>query len=636
VNYKEILTLYAFADDLDNLYIDFAGKNIKFPHNLESNLFEKGAAGKAIANLLNNKVEIGGKEKSFNEIIDLVTKSFGSDWNLNSLVDSILTLVGYDANKILDLLKESKYGTTIASILGVSRLEDLLDNGKLNILKILTADTLSEVLPATKQKLASGATVHKMNIGGLVAVVSAIPAIRDLGISEILGSGDNAGELTLSFSETNGAIKDFTIFAQLMGMRQEKVFQDEKGNDHALIPEISLKITDLSIKPLASDKSNGVALKTAKENYSDTVAFDETVELAASGIKINKFTDDGKDIYLNGKIIVNAKGMLDIVNTKAVIADTANGITANKTKANITVQLVNADEAPVPLAQLSYANGKLAGKIHDSIDLGIINEGWSGKTGFVYDLGADFNVADIVQDHIAAFIEDFFPSDETAVVSSDIPTYSLFQKISRVLDPGIGNILNVVTTPNNHLHIEIANILQTVVNIKEAVAPGGDNGWTEENRIEAIINSLTNPPYADKSIDDCVKILEQQMEIINGEEELDEEAKKEVFTTCKNAGLRILYLVAQNVRIAGVETKDSSNKDLSETEIYKNNIKAVLATEIVFEEICRAEFMQASPSRLRMQLSPYQPASSSLKMRTSLTSTKRTPTQAPKTRKSGL
>lgn len=577
--HKEILTLYAFADDLDNLYIDFAGKNIKLPHNLESNLFEKGAAGKALANLLKNKVEIGGQERSINEIIDLVTKSFGSNWDLNSLIDSVLTLVGFDANKIFTLIREMDGGPAIEALIktlfDVKSLEELLTDGKLDILRMMTVDNLSEILPATRQKLASGATVHRTNLSGILGMfIGSIPVIGD-DANEMLSQGDNMGEVALSFSEKSGVIQDFTISAQLMGLQHENAFYDAKGNGHTLTPELSLKIKDLSIKQLASDKSNGIKIK--KDNYSDTVAFDETLELAASGIKINKLDENGKDIYLNGKIIVNAKGMLDIVNTNAVIAKTDNGITANKTKANITVQLVNANDAPVTLAQVSYANGKIAGTVDSSIDLGLINENWSGKTGFVYDLGADFNVADFVQDHIASFVEGFF-QDETAEVSADEANRSLARKINHVLSPAFGNLLNILTTPDNHLHIEIENILKTVVSIKECVEPGGDGAWTEANRIEAIINTLTNPPYADKSIDQCVDILEQQMEILNGDEKLDETAMKEVFTACKNAGLRILYLVAQNVRIDGVETEN-----LSEIDIYKNNIKAVLGAEIVFD-----------------------------------------------------
>ena len=33
-NHQEILTLYAFANDIDNIYIDFAGNNVKLTNNL--------------------------------------------------------------------------------------------------------------------------------------------------------------------------------------------------------------------------------------------------------------------------------------------------------------------------------------------------------------------------------------------------------------------------------------------------------------------------------------------------------------------------------------------------------------------------------------------------------------------------
>ena len=157
----------------------------------------------------------------------------------------------------------------------------------------------------------------------------------------------------------------------------------------------------------------------------------------------------------------------------------------------------------------------------------------------------------------------------------------------------------MLSTPDNHLHIEVANILQAVVNFKEDVNNGSNlTKWTVENRTEAIVNALLNPPYPEATLAECIEILNQQLAIIGGDEELTEDEMIEAFNTCKDAGLRILYLVAQNVRIDGVKTEGLKASDYAafkkngedaitdadtELMIYINNIKAVLAAQITID-----------------------------------------------------
>ncbi|MCM1306410.1 MAG: hypothetical protein NC037_02595 [Bacteroides sp.] len=592
-NHTEILTLYAFANDLDNLYLDFADKNVKLPHNLETLIWKEelgneGTAGAGLTDFLTTyKVSIGGAEKTINEIITMFTSKFGDNWSLNSLVDSVLTLINMSPSDLIDFLEEEKFAEAICSVLQINSLDELLDNGNLNVLKIITSDTIGQFFTATKQKV-NGAYVHKANLNQILDFVLLMTGDTGTELKNLIyhnGNSANGGEVSLLFTEKNGAIQDFSIYAQLAGF--ERTITDANGETHLLLPELSVKITELSIDALKSDNSNGVALKTGKNNYSDTVAFDETIELEASGITILGETENDHT-SLNGKIIINAKGQVDLVNTKAVIADTTNSITENKTKANITVKLGKGTAAPTDLITISYANGKIAGKVVNGKDLSILGDEYKNKVGFYYDLG-DFNIADIVQNAVRSLVESLGGgSGEASANEVAAPNRTLVEKITGAIEVALG----MVTTPDNHLNIVTNDILKTVIAFKEAIVPGSSTDkWTVSNRVNAIANTFLNTLTSVNDVNDCFTTIEEAIDnYVN--DDTDTVTLKDTLNACKDPLIRIVYLFAQAVRIDGVTTtnlnasnytgiaKDDSSTLTQDEMIFIENLKAVLAAKI--------------------------------------------------------
>lgn len=636
----EILTIYVFAQDIENIYLDFAGKNVKVPHDMAKLIWneafeEKGDLIDLLPEGLENEfIDLKGEKVSINDIVNSFTGDFGSNWSLNSIIDRVIGLLGVNLKEMLEGLVNSGdgIGKTINDLLpmvGINGINDLFDsNGKLDLLKILTG-TVGEILFVANKTTNGNVTTHKASLSSTVTgLLGSLKDMIGIDLGAVLGSG-TTGEIALQYTETNGVLNDFGILARLGGI------SIKPGNGVTYYPELSVKINKFKIRE--ANESNKITTKVAKDQYTPEIAFNEKLVLEMHGVDINTIDGMTKEDYsFNGEIEIDVRGMLDIVNVEN-----------NKTKANLTVTLKGDDEEPVILAQASFMNGKVVGELKDAFTYKDENDEEKTVKGFVYDLGEDFNVAKLVKESVIASLRKNFPPKEEDPTedegSEGSPSADKEEKFDlgdfiKKVSAGVGQALKLVTT-NNNIEIYTSNILQTAIDFKEAMYPAVKKAdrWTIDNRTEFIVNMLLNPPCKEMDMTQCFEELKAQFDIIMEELKKIEDDKKveEVPDNNQNQGqpealnegetpeepvvpgvdeefdwegtfkkvqdlaLRVLYLCAQQVRIKGVATENFKDSDYAkfikkdandekvaltdEDKIFINNIKAVLASQITIK-----------------------------------------------------
>ena len=93
-NNETWVTLYYFFNDVENVYVDFAGQNFKVPFDYLNDTFNKN-----FDNFINNDKVF--QNKTIGEIITALTKNMGTSWNLNTLVDDVVKLFGINLKEMI-------------------------------------------------------------------------------------------------------------------------------------------------------------------------------------------------------------------------------------------------------------------------------------------------------------------------------------------------------------------------------------------------------------------------------------------------------------------------------------------------------------------------------------------------------
>lgn len=577
---EEIVTIYEFATDVDNLYIDFAGKNVKVPHGFAKLIWNEILGNKTdladniYEGLVNKFIQIGSEKKSINDLINYFVSDFGKDWTLNSLVGGLLDIM--DIN-IVETINSLPIADTIFLLLGVESAEDLLDaNGRFNLLDVLVnfGSQMGQMKGIESKLITQGdLKTHRFTLAA-----ETFGILEDTeGIGDIVGlliSNNKMGAIEIEFSEKNNRMQGFALKLVLDGLNTQI-------DGTTYVPELVLKINKLRIENLTTE--NGVSLKADKSKYTENIAVNEKLELEANGIRIGAI--DGlttEDIYLNGKITVGVQGKLDIVNLEN-----------NKTQLAVKVELANRNEAAKVIAEGSYANGKIAVQLAQPMA--------DGTKGFVYDLGENFNVAAVVQNKIKEIIGRLFPSigdtgntpnEGGAETAAEGTTgLEIIGNICKKIRGGAAFVLAMVKTDNN-IEISTSNILETIIDIKEGIAPGAmSDVWTVENRTKAIVERLVNTEYKDKNIAECIDIIKAEIaKLTPGTETTPAVTWNDIKVTVENAALRIFYICASQLRLDGVKTENLKPEDYNKYQggaefteadkIYTNHIIAVLGAQI--------------------------------------------------------
>lgn len=350
-NGENWFTAYYFFNDVDNIYIDYAGQNVKIPFSYLNDTYNKN-----FYNFIFNDKPVKGK--SIAEVVTALTKNMGSSWDLNVLIGDVMKVFDVDVAKFKD---------TISGVLGMLdgfNVDDAFDaQGNLNIKSILTNDMIAgffandETTTVTKgdvttytTKLASS-TLDMLSLFG-----DSLPA----GLMDVIEGLD----LTLQFTTKNDAIDSFTIKVGLPAL------EGENANVNSVYPVVAITINELDFaKASKGEIENSMAVE--RDNYTTEAVIDAEVAIDLKGITLNALAFDKEgyarfskvntaigggldNLVLDGNLALSLSGKLDLKNKEN------NGTVA---KAALTYKGVNIVEA-------SFKDGTLAVKVNQEAKIG--------------------------------------------------------------------------------------------------------------------------------------------------------------------------------------------------------------------------------------------------------------------------
>ena len=356
-NGENWFTAYYFFNDVDNIYIDYAGQNVKIPFSYLNDTYNKN-----FYNFIFNDKPVKGK--SIAEVVTALTKNMGSSWDLNVLIGDVMKVFDVDVAKFKD---------TISGVLGMLdgfNVDDAFDaQGNLNIKSILTNDMIAgffandETTTVTKgdvttytTKLASS-TLDMLSLFG-----DSLPA----GLMDVIEGLD----LTLQFTTKNDAIDSFTIKVGLPAL------EGENANVNNVYPVVAITINELDFaKASKGEIENSMAVE--RDNYTTEAVIDAEVAIDLKGITLDatKFDKYGYNRFSQvnaamGNVLTNIKldGTLALtLNGKLDLKDAEN----NKTEAAaaLTYKAAGAESA-VAIVKASFKGGNLALTVNQEAKVG--------------------------------------------------------------------------------------------------------------------------------------------------------------------------------------------------------------------------------------------------------------------------
>lgn len=350
-NGENWFTAYYFFNDVDNIYIDYAGQNVKIPFSYLNDTYNKN-----FYNFIFNDKPVKGK--SIAEVVTALTKNMGSSWDLNVLIGDVMKVFDVDVAKFKD---------TISGVLGMLdgfNVDDAFDaQGNLNIKSILTNDMIAgffandETTTVTKGDVTTYTTKLASSTLDMLSVFGdSLPA----GLMDVIEGLD----LTLQFTTKNDAIDSFTIKVGLPAL------EGENANVNNVYPVVAITINELDFaKASKGEIENSMAVE--RDNYTTEAVIDAEVAIDLKGITLNALAFDKEgyarfskvntaigggldNLVLDGNLALSLSGKLDLKNKEN------NGTVA---KAALTYKGVNIVEA-------SFKDGTLAVKVNQEAKIG--------------------------------------------------------------------------------------------------------------------------------------------------------------------------------------------------------------------------------------------------------------------------
>lgn len=350
-NGENWFTAYYFFNDVDNIYIDYAGQNVKIPFSYLNDTYNKNFYNF----IFNDKIVKG---KSIAEVVTALTKNMGSSWDLNVLIGDVMKVFDVDVAKFKD---------TISGVLGMLdgfNVDDAFDaQGNLNIKSILTNDMIAgffandETTTVTKGDVTTYTTkLASSTLDMLSLLGDSLPA----GLMDVIEGLD----LTLQFTTKNDAIDSFTIKVGLPAL------EGENANVNNVYPVVAITINELDFaKASKGEIENSMAVE--RDNYTTEAVIDAEVAVDLKGITLNALAFDKEgyarfskvntaigggldNLVLDGNLALSLSGKLDLKNKEN------NGTVA---KAALTYKGVNIIEA-------SFKDGTLAVKVNQEAKIG--------------------------------------------------------------------------------------------------------------------------------------------------------------------------------------------------------------------------------------------------------------------------
>lgn len=356
---------YYFFNDVDNLYIDYAGQHVQIPFSYLNDTYNKNFYNfvfndKVIKDKVDDKGQVTKEGKTIAQIIAALTKNMGSSWDLNVLIGDVL--------KVFDIDIESAKGTISGVLEAVGiKADDAFDaQGNINIKNILTNDTVAEffVNDETTTTTENGVTTYVTKLAPSVIDMlklagSSLPESLN-GLLDVIDGLD----LALEFTTKNDAIDSFTIRAGLPAI------EGENANVVDVHPVVAITITDLDFaKASKGEIENSMA--TAKSNYTQDVVLDAEVAIDLKGITLNALAFDKEGYARFSKVNTAIGGGLDNIVLDGTLALTLNGKLDLKNKENNgTVANAALTYKGVNIVEASFVNGTLAVKVNQEAKIG--------------------------------------------------------------------------------------------------------------------------------------------------------------------------------------------------------------------------------------------------------------------------
>lgn len=356
---------YYFFNDVDNLYIDYAGQHVQIPFSYLNDTYNKNFYNfvfndKVIKDKVDDKGQVTKEGKTIAQIITALTKNMGSSWDLNVLIGDVL--------KVFDIDIESAKGTISGVLEAVGiKADDAFDaQGNINIKNILTNNTVAEffVNDETTTTTENGVTTYVTKLApSVLDMLSMVGGSLPESLKGLLDVIDGL-DLALEFTTKNDAIDSFTIRAGLPAI------EGENANVVDVHPVVAITITDLDFAK-ASKGEIEKSMATAKSNYTQDVVLDAEVAIDLKGITLNALAFDKEGYARFSKVNTAIGGGLDNIVLDGTLALTLNGKLDLKNKENNgTVAKAALTYKGVNIVEASFVNGTLAVKVNQEAKIG--------------------------------------------------------------------------------------------------------------------------------------------------------------------------------------------------------------------------------------------------------------------------
>lgn len=358
---------YYFFNDVDNLYIDYAGQHVQIPFSYLNDTYNKNFYNfvfndKVIKDKVDDKGQVTKEGKTIAQIITALTENMGSSWDLNVLIGDVLKVFDIDIKSAKDTI------SGVLEMIGI-KADDAFDaQGNINIKNILTNDTVAEffVNDETTTTTENGVTTYVTKLAP--SVLDMLSMVGDSLPESLKGLLDviDGLDLALEFTTKNDAIDSFTIRAGLPAI------EGENANVVDVHPVVAITITDLDFaKASKGEIENSMA--TAKSNYTQDVVLDAEVAIDLKGITLNALAFDKEGYARFSKVNTAIGGGLDNIVLDGTLALTLNGKLDLKNKENNgTVAKAALTYKGVNIVEASFKDGTLAVKVNQEAKIGNI------------------------------------------------------------------------------------------------------------------------------------------------------------------------------------------------------------------------------------------------------------------------
>lgn len=356
---------YYFFNDVDNIYIDYAGQHVQIPFSYLNDTYNKNFYNfvfndKVIKDKVDDKGQVTKEGKTIAQIITALTENMGSSWDLNVLIGDVLKVFDIDIKSAKDTI------SGVLEMIGI-KADDAFDaQGNINIKNILTNDTVAEffVNDETTTTTENGVTTYVTKLApSVLDMLSMIGGSLPESLKGLLDVIDGL-DLALEFTTKNDAIDSFTIRAGLPAI------EGENANVVDVHPVVAITITDLDFaKASKGEIENSMA--TAKSNYTQDVVLDAEVAIDLKGITLNALAFDKEGYARFSKVNTAIGGGLDNIVLDGTLALTLNGKLDLKNKENNgTVANAALTYKGINIVEASFVNGTLAVKVNQEAKIG--------------------------------------------------------------------------------------------------------------------------------------------------------------------------------------------------------------------------------------------------------------------------